>query len=64
MTPNSTIFRALAGAAFVGLAVASLATPTIAGTNQQHLSCGSYKYCAKQGVIVRDHRTGATPSGK
>jgi len=25
------------------------------------LACGSFKYCAKVGVVVRDHRTGATP---
>lgn len=31
---------------------------------QQSLPCSSFKYCSKSGVIVRDHRTGATPGGK
>lgn len=68
--------KTLAVATMVIGGITSFSAAGFAGTVRDHrgmaspvqtssqLPCGSYKYCAKQGVIVRDHRTGAAPSGK
>ena len=76
MKLTSKFSTTLATAAAVGVAIASFGATANAVTVRDHrgepkapqgqpnLICNSYKYCAKSGVIVRDHRTGATPGGK
>ena len=76
MTQTVTAPNILAAAACTLVAMAALCSQANAVTVREHrgmssapqpsspLPCGSFKYCAKQGVIVRDHRTGATPGGK
>lgn len=76
MSLTSRLARTLVAAAIAGGMTFSFAVSASAVTVRDHrgmgnapqpsaqLACGSYKYCAKQGVIVRDHRTGANPSDK
>lgn len=61
---RTTLWLSKTSAAVAALACAfvSLASPGFASGSP--LACGSYKYCAKAGVIVRDHRTGAPHTGK